>query len=242
MLQINAVYPSFDGEVNKFGIGAPTIFLRTQGCHLRCYKKTKGILCDTPEGLERDNTKLVGNSDILDILYKIRNKTGISKVTLTGGDPLWQPESDLIDLFYHLELNEFDTTVETSGTISIAPFTKQNFKKLWWVLDYKLPSTGVPESQVLKTLENLPFLKNGDFVKFVIDDIIDLREMLNVISDNPCGGQYAAGLFWGSKNLTNLQLYNALMEHSVCHKVVMNFQTHKLILNPDYSVQVPKLL
>ena len=50
---LNTIYTTFQGEVNPFGIGFPVIFLRLQGCHLRCYKKTLGVLCDTPEGLDK---------------------------------------------------------------------------------------------------------------------------------------------------------------------------------------------
>ena len=56
-IKVNTIYPAFAGEVNAHGIGVPCVFVRLAGCNLRCYFKTKGILCDTPEALEMKNGK-----------------------------------------------------------------------------------------------------------------------------------------------------------------------------------------
>lgn len=250
MLPINAIYPAFDGEVNKFGIGYPTIFVRTQGCHLRCYKKTKGILCDTPEALSRDDSKdgftPMSLSDTITAILEVIKKTGIRKVTFSGGDPLFNKESDLIDFFHLLDVHGIPCTVETSGTLSIEPY--KDFKNVYWVLDYKLQSAGVPQQQVAKTLDNMRHVKDGDFLKFVIDDEADYNEMMMVIKDPYVergihrGLRCAAGLFWGSKSFTNLQLFQRIIADGVGGVLSMNFQTHKLIIQPDFSAHIPKMI
>ena len=51
-MKLNNIYTTFQGEVNAFGIGMPVIFIRLQGCHLRCYKR---IIIDSRVDLMRLN-------------------------------------------------------------------------------------------------------------------------------------------------------------------------------------------
>ena len=74
-MKLNSLYITFQGEQYPHGIGHPAIFLRLQGCHLRCYKKTMGILCDTPEGLVKPKE----HDDVMEIVNKtitLSKKTG----------------------------------------------------------------------------------------------------------------------------------------------------------------------
>ena len=244
-MEINAIYPSWDGEVNALGIGAPTIFVRTQGCPHRCYLKTKGILCDTPEALKRNPAKEMSIEDVLLDCINIRTTSGINKITLTGGDPLWadgfEGHRELIALFELFEINKFIVTVETSGTISIKQY--RDFDNVHWVLDYKLRSCGVPEKTVQRTFDNFHLLNDKDFVKFVIDDWDDFNEALKIVNafkNRPF--KWAMGLFWGSK-LTNIQLFDSMVQAGICGEVVLNIQTHKwVMMKQDLTVDIPKLL
>lgn len=245
-MNINAIYPAFDGEVNAFGIGCTTIFVRTQGCHLRCYKNTKGILCDTPEALElhtsnRETWMTVGA--IMGDLNNIRSTSGISKVTLSGGDPLARPSDELHELFMALEQEKFLCTVETSGTLSIEPYRK--YKDVHWVLDYKLSSCGIEESIVNRTLLNIPLLDSNDYLKFVVErwsDYDEFRKIYEKITSmKKVSFNIAVGLFWGSA-ISNFDLFNCLVRDCLAKHVCMNFQVHKLALNPDFKVEVPKMI
>lgn len=239
-MTINVVYPSFDGEVNKFGIGAGTIFVRTQGCHLRCYLRTMNILCDTPEALQKEGGRELTPEDVLMEVIKVTRETGIMKITLTGGDPLYQDEALLNKFFELAGKAQYDITVESSGTISVVPF--RHHRHVSFVLDYKLQSAGVSGVQVAKTVNNFQHLDKGDFVKFVVNDVADFEEMEDVVRSIPVARfQWAVGLFWGSK-MTNLELFDLLKTHRLLNRCVMNFQTHKLILNPDFTTIVPKLI
>lgn len=250
--KINAIYASFDGEVNAFGIGAPTIFIRFQGCHLRCYKKTIGVLCDTPEGLSKEGGKDMTNEEIIDTCFKIRDETGVKKVTVTGGDPLWRPVAPLYRLFWEILASEFDITVETSGTLSIEPFVQlQHFgdNNLYWVLDYKLSSAGVTTEAHLKIIKkNLTLLGERDYLKFVIYDKTDYERFLETVEFFIESGlikkfKTSVGLFWGDGvEFTYLQLLDKLKEDGILGYITVNFQTHKLMLKPNYSTDVPKLL
>ena len=144
MYYINCVYPAFQGEVNSDGIGAPVIFVRFQGCHLRCYAKTLGTLCDTPEGLEG---KSGGINYSLNDLYTIINTQsimmgGVKLLCITGGDPLWRKKEPMIELFLWLSKKGFTMSIETSGTLSIEPY--RYIPNVHFVLDYKLKMLAFP--------------------------------------------------------------------------------------------------
>src|SRR5687768_7019810 len=102
MYNINTIYPSFMGECNFRGIGAPVIFVRFQGCHLRCYKDTLGTLCDTPEALEgKSGGKLLTLEEVVEkITYVSELMGGVRYLCFTGGDPLFQKPEPLIELIY----------------------------------------------------------------------------------------------------------------------------------------------
>lgn len=239
-LQLNSIYPTYQGEVNVRGIGAPVIFLRLQGCHLRCYKKTLGELCDTPESLERDNEKSLSVEVIVGKVNKVRKETGIDFICLTGGDPLWNDKDELHKLFKLLDKEGYTVSIETSGTISAKDF---DYPNLFWVFDYKLKSAGV----------KIPFNKDNyimgnSYLKMVIYDKDDLEEALKhtreIVEDNiPI--TVAVGNYWGGK-IPYPQITEAFLKDGLGAHVVFNAQIHKLITHSDNSdvslTRIPKLL
>ncbi|MCK4613736.1 MAG: 7-carboxy-7-deazaguanine synthase QueE, partial [Thermoplasmata archaeon] len=108
-IRINEMFYSIQGE----GIltGAPTIFIRTTGCNLRC------AWCDTEyafyEGKDRDVR------DIVEEIQILKEQTGCMRVCLTGGEPLIQEE--VPELIFQLLFNGFHLTLETNGSISLFP-------------------------------------------------------------------------------------------------------------------------
>ena len=172
-IPISAIYPAYDGEVNGLGgIGEPTIFLRVQGCHLRCYKSTMGVLCDTPEALgipAKSETRYFRTvSDVAIELLKFTEEASINKITWSGGDPLfmykqYKDEFDMLFLIVAIAREQINSmplriTVETSGTVDQAvnfAFNGVDIKAkaggystfvtlpVTYILDFKLPSAGV---------------------------------------------------------------------------------------------------
>jgi 7-carboxy-7-deazaguanine synthase len=243
-LRVNTVYSSWDGESNCFGIGAPTIFVRMQGCPYRCYKKTMGILCDTPEALEMTKGgTLYTPEDLVLAIVKEQTLYGASKITLTGGDPLAQRPPALIKFFELLAKFKIACTVETSGMLSIAAY--REFENVSFVLDYKLRSTGLGEYLVEKSFDNIDLLRRKDFVKFVINDKADFEEALAVIKmyKEPTF-RWALGLFWGAK-LSNIELFDLMKCHKLLGNCVLNMQTHKFaatLNKSNFKVGIPKEL
>jgi len=239
-LKLNTAYLTFNGEQNAFGIGSPAIFLRLQGCHLRCYNKTLGILCDTPEGLE----KSVEKDEISFIFAKVSELSkisGVKLITLTGGDPLWNKEDELKELLTKLTDDGYSISIETSGTISWLPYS-QISKNIFWVLDYKLKSCGVKNADKLfKDTEHLEDLSEADFIKFVVYDDIDLDEAITAINNikDKTLANITIGAYWGGK-IEPFSIFDRVKNEGLLNRVVMNFQVHKLTLSPNYLIDIPK--
>ena len=238
-MKLNTAYITFNGEVNAYGIGSPAIFLRLQGCHLRCYKKTFGVLCDTPESLK--NPKEADNiSDIAEAVYSIYKKTNVSLVTLTGGDPLNNHPSEVISLLKHLTDLGFRVSVETSGTIDWTRYL--NISPLvTWVIDYKLKSAGIKDAARQFTSGNLIQLCSKDYIKFVIYDNTDLEEAIRAVKrmSDKTEAILSVGAYWGGK-LEPFEIFKGFQDAELLDAVTMNFQVHKMALASVYTKEFPK--
>jgi 7-carboxy-7-deazaguanine synthase len=97
-LSVNETFVSIQGEGDL--IGAPTLFIRLDGCPLRC------AWCDTPYALEGN----AGTSTDVGSLAALAQNH--QRVVITGGEPLAQDIKPLVSA-----LGSAHVTVETSGTI-----------------------------------------------------------------------------------------------------------------------------
>lgn len=215
-LKLNTIYSAFMGEVNVHGIGVPCTFVRLAGCNLRCYLKTKGCLCDTPEALSMNSGTAVTTSVIIQAVRSHGNKV----VCLTGGEPLMQ---DVTELLTELSNEGFHVVVETNGSKSIAPY--RHIRNVSFVVDVKSPSSGEDERMLE---ENYSLLNSDDFVKFVVDTADDYETFRDwVMSHNYLDCNIAVGVFWGSE-VTYDGLIKSLREEPPCTPIWLNMQTHKM--------------
>jgi 7-carboxy-7-deazaguanine synthase len=146
-LRISEIFYSLQGETTTSGL--PTAFIRLTGCPLRCN------YCDTEYAFFGGEQYAL--SQILEQVKGYQPRY----VTVTGGEPLAQPNclpllSDLCDAGYRVSL-------ETSGALPIADVDQ----RVVVVLDLKTPASGEAGRNLW---ENLPHLKPGDEIKFVICD------------------------------------------------------------------------
>lgn len=214
-LKVQTIYPAFMGEVNECGIGAPCVFVRLAGCNLRCYEKTRGCLCDTPEALAMTSGEQMSVGDIVQAVLPI----GRNVVCLTGGEPLLQ---DVTELLTELTAWGNKVVVETNGSVSIKKYL--NIPNVSFVVDVKASSTGEQE----KMLEsNYKLMRKCDFVKFVIDTDDDYKEMLKWVVSHGSSykGNIGVGLFWGSK-MPYQELMTRLHRDDVY--AYLNMQNHKM--------------
>jgi 7-carboxy-7-deazaguanine synthase len=206
-MKINEIFTSIDGEVNKWGQGALTTFVRLQGCNLRC------LYCDTPDAITFVNE--IGEMPIASILSQV-SSLQCTKVTITGGEPLAQPEIfNLIDLLMRYEYN---ISVETNGTFVI-PIPYLNDERLNWVVDYKLECEE-------KMKVNYLALTPTDWIKFIVHGEKSFKMSLQVVEKlrkDGCGARIAFSTTTDPKNLMD-----RLIE-AKAWDIVLNVQLHKLL-------------
>ena len=149
-LRITEIFFSLQGETKT--VGLPTVFIRLTGCPLRCG------YCDTAYAFQG------GQWCSLDEILQQVKQFNAHYVTVTGGEPLAQP--DCLFLLQQLCDAGYEVSLETSGALDI----KQVDQRVMRVLDLKTPGSGECAKNLLSNLE---FLLPHDQIKFVICDRID---------------------------------------------------------------------
>ncbi len=144
-LRVTEIFYSLQGEARS--VGWPTVFVRLTGCPLRCG------YCDTEYAFSG------GNWIAIDGILDEVSKYGARYVTVTGGEPLAQP--DTADLLTRLCDANYEVSLETSGSRDIRNIDK----RVSVVMDLKTPGSGEVDKNLY---ENIDELDSNDQVKFVI--------------------------------------------------------------------------
>ncbi|MFH0974445.1 MAG: radical SAM protein [Spirochaetota bacterium] len=163
-LIVNEIFYSIQGETSRAGF--PSLFIRMAGCNLQC------PYCDTVYARSLSSGK---EMPVEDIIEKAKTYRYFDHITITGGEPLMQPES--IRLMQMLLWTGFDVQLETNGSISL----KDVPGKVRKIADVKTPSSGHPSSFLM---ENLKYLQKPDELKFVILDTQDYNFSVEFIKNN----------------------------------------------------------
>jgi len=206
-MRIFSIFSSIEGEVSLFYQGGLTVFIRCAGCNLRCK------YCDTKYALPMDSGE---EMSVDEIVTKV-GEFGISRVTITGGEPLLQKE--LFELTRALWGRGYKISVETNGSMDLIGHGVSG-----WVVDYKLPSSGEMSEMITEV-----FLRPIDFVKFVILDRDDYEVALVVrrsLIEKGCTAKFAFSPVYGL--MDPAQLVSWLVEDRV-DGAILNVQLHKLI-------------
>ena len=144
-LRITEIFLSLQGEANT--VGYPTVFVRLTGCPLRCQ------YCDSAYAFSGGQIETLS-----DILEQVANYN-VSRVTVTGGEPLAQP--GVFALITALVDRQFAVSLETSGALPVDQVDPRVVK----VLDIKTPDS----SEVHRNLwDNIAHLQPNDQIKFVV--------------------------------------------------------------------------
>lgn len=146
-LRITEIFFSLQGETRTLGL--PTVFVRLTGCPLRC------DYCDTEYAFSGGERMALG--EILDRVASFAPRY----VTVTGGEPLAQP--DCWPLLTRLCDAGYEVSLETSGAIDMSGVDSRVSK----VMDLKTPGSG---EMSRNRYENVELLQRHDQVKFVICD------------------------------------------------------------------------
>jgi 7-carboxy-7-deazaguanine synthase len=152
-LLVNEIFHSIQGEGSRTGL--PCVFLRLQGCGLRC------AWCDTPYALEHGKGGKVWTINAL--LDRVATYH-CDFVTLTGGEPLEQAAS--IPLITELCNTGYTVAIETGGHTDIGGVDSRAVV----IMDVKCPGSGMMKKN---RIGNLEYLKPSDEIKFVLRDRTD---------------------------------------------------------------------
>ena len=177
-LRITEIFHSLQGESRS--VGLPTVFVRLTGCPLRCQ------YCDTAYAFEG------GTMTTLDEIVEQVKSYGADYVTVTGGEPLAQP--NCLPLLSELCDAGLQVSLETGGAMPVAGVDE----RVSIVLDLKTPGSNEMQRN---DYDNIPKLGKKDQVKFVICDRQDyewsrmkieelaLRDRVEEILFSPIHGQ-----------------------------------------------------
>ncbi len=212
MIEINDLFLSIDGEVNSFGQGCFTTFIRFANCNLKCH------YCDTDWYTHKELMS------VDQIIQKVK-ELGCKKITITGGEPLIQKQGfdELTRKLWH---QGFYISVETNGTIK-----PEGYGIGCWIVDYKLPSSGHYDK--MRT-ENFVDLNSGHYVKFVIADKKDYRtavKEMKLLKSVGCQAKFAFSpmIEKGGNNENNgKELVEWLIQDKL-FDVIVNVQIHKFL-------------
>lgn len=223
MLRVTEIYTSLEGESSW--VGLPCTLVRLTGCDLRC------SYCDTTHAFTG------GREMTLDAVVDEVLLHPAPLVLVTGGEPLLQAECPALIV----RLLDAGRTVllETNGARPIDAVDA----RAHIILDLKCPSSG---EQASNRLANLPLLKPGDELKFVIATHEDydwavsmmeehrLTERCRVLFSWAAPGSHATGLKPGplhDDRLTLEQLADRVVADALDVRLLP--QLHKVIWGAD---------
>ena len=156
-MNINRIYKIIQGEgVNQ---GKAMIMCRLQGCPVACQ------YCDSIYARDPDLGKEMLTADIINEIDNLN--TNIKWVDFSGGEPLLQSEQ-LGYLISILNSQKYLIEIETSG-VMVPPIWWDEVD--CWVVDYKVPSSGVKSIAIKEWAKRLG---ENDSIKFVVQDEGDL--------------------------------------------------------------------
>ena len=204
-LRITEIFHSLQGEAKT--VGLPTAFVRLTGCPLRCQ------YCDTAYAFTGGEMMTLA-----EILSSVGTRS-VKYVTVTGGEPLAQP--DCLLLLRLLCDSGYSVSLETSGALAIEGIDD----RVSVVLDLKTPGSGECSRNLY---DNMAVLKLIDQVKFVICDRADYEWARFKLEEFELTKRVEEILFSASHDqLDAAQLADWILEDEL--PVRLQVQLHKLL-------------
>ena len=213
--KVSEIFVSINGEGER--AGEPAVFVRLVGCPLRC------SYCDTAYALSYDSEHTLMTED--EIAEQIL-QTGITNVTLTGGEPL--AAKGIRTLLERLAQLPVRVEIETSGCIDVS-ICRDIVPAPVLTIDYKLPSSGM-ESRMIAA--NYRALSADDTVKFVAGDRQDLERALEVMREYKLSCHIHIRPVWGK--ITPQEIVEFMLDNRL-NGVKLQLQLHKIVWDPDKS-------
>ncbi len=214
--KIAEMFSSINGEGTHAGQLA--FFVRFTGCNLNCsYCDTKWANVPNAEYTEMTADEIRSEAQ----------KNGISNVTVTGGEPLIQP--NIIPLLKMLCGDGRYVEIETNGSADVSEVLKIKGNRPALTMDYKLPSSGM--ESFMRT-ENFVLLEAKDTVKFVSGSLADLERALEIIRKYGLIGKCAVYISPVFGKLKPAEIVDFMLSNKL-NGVNVQLQMHKFIWDPN---------
>lgn len=214
--KIAEMFSSINGEGTHAGQLA--FFVRFTGCNLNCsYCDTKWANVPNAEYTEMTADEI--RSEV--------QKSGISNVTVTGGEPLIQP--NIVPLLETLCGDGRYVEIETNGSADVSEVLKIKGNRPALTMDYKLPSSGM--ESFMRT-ENFVLLEAKDTVKFVSGSLADLERALEIIRKYGLIGKCAVYISPVFGKLKPAEIVDFMLSNKL-NGVNVQLQMHKFIWDPN---------
>lgn len=214
--KIAEMFSSINGEGTHAGQLA--FFVRFTGCNLNCsYCDTKWANVPNAEYTEMTEDEI--RSEV--------QKSGISNVTVTGGEPLIQP--NIVPLLETLCGDGRYVEIETNGSADVSEVLKIKGNRPALTMDYKLPSSGM--ESFMRT-ENFVLLEAKDTVKFVSGSLADLERALEIIRKYGLIGKCAVYISPVFGKLKPAEIVDFMLSNKL-NGVNVQLQMHKFIWDPN---------
>jgi len=188
-VKVCEIFVSIQGE--GLDIGRPMVFVRLSGCNLRC------TFCDTQYAWTE--SKEMTAAEIASEIYR----TGCRNICITGGEPLLQDLTELLDLLRHRYV-----TIETNGTIWV------DYDVDLWSVSPKLSNSGQVQHARPDIVGQFARRKRNVQLKFVVDNEKDIHEAM----------QFCERADVPSKVPIIFQPNNAVFEGAVVTKYIMKLR------------------
>lgn len=222
-MKIIEIFDSIDGEGIR--IGQPATFIRLAGCNLRC------SYCDTVYSLFGEETPCEYTEMTIDeIISKVN--TSYKRITLTGGEPLIHDESR--QLVNRLTEMGCEVNIETNGAVDIVKFLDSitHKDKLFFTIDYKLPSSGMTDKMLWDNFLNL---RPRDVIKFVAGSEEDIELTIEIVKKLKKVYSKMPHIFIGAVYgmLDAKRLVDVILKEPVLSDARFQVQLHKIIWDPE---------
>ena len=203
-LRITEIFYSLQGESNT--VGYPTVFVRLTGCPMRC------SYCDTAYAFH--GGKKIEIDDVLAEVAQYNTR----HVTVTGGEPLAQPECH--ELMRKLCDAGYQVSLETGG----AKLIEEVDARVYVVLDVKTPASNEEPNN---RYENLEQIKPSDCLKFVICNEEDYQWSKKFVADRELSRKCDVFFSPSADELNPTDLADWIVRDQL--PVRMQIQLHKLL-------------
>jgi 7-carboxy-7-deazaguanine synthase len=206
-MQVSEIFQSIQGETTH--AGRPCAFVRVVGCDRRCR------YCDTSYAWQGGTPMSV--DEILEALSSFKARF----VTLTGGEPMLQPETP--ELCRHLLAAGWEVALETHGQAPLDEVPAGVRR----IVDVKTPGSGAED----RLFVNLTTLRAGDEVKFVLTSEADFHWAVAVCRRFGLEGRVPILLSPVFAEVDPKDLVRWLLDSGLQARV--NLQLHKIVWSPQ---------